>query len=119
MTPSPSKRKGSQFERDVVAAMRAEGLDGAHRTRAGWQDDRGDIDGVDDWTIEAKNHQRLSEALSLGVDQAEVEATNAGTRWFAAVVKRRGRSARDAYVVLPLWLWCRLVAELLARRGEA
>ena len=52
--PSKGKAKGSAGERSVVKAFREAGWVGAERTRAGWQDDRGDIDGVLGVTLEVR-----------------------------------------------------------------
>ena len=48
--PSRGKAKGSEWERQTVKYLREQGWIGAERTRAGWQDDRGDIDGVEQLT---------------------------------------------------------------------
>ena len=42
---SPQKAKGSRAELAVARYMQANGWPYAERSRAGWTDDRGDIDG--------------------------------------------------------------------------
>lgn len=62
------KRKGDQFERDVVETLRSAGIK-AQRTRAGWSDDQGDIETPDTpiaW--QCKNHKDVACALRQGVD---------------------------------------------------
>jgi hypothetical protein len=85
------------------------------RTVAGYLSDAGllveqtDPISVDGWTFIP------TDTINLGglVDEATLEAANAGTTWFAAIQKRRGKNVRDAYVVLPLWLFARLLKRLL------
>jgi hypothetical protein len=71
--------------------------------------DRGDIAGVLGWTLEAKNAQALD--LSGALTEAHFEAQHAGTRWYAAILKRRRRPTGDAYVVMPLHLFADLLRE--------
>lgn len=109
---TPSKRKGSRFETDICDYLRAQGFNQAARTPAGATDDRGDINGIPDWTIEAKNHRNLADALRDGVDQATAARHVTGTRWAAAIVKRPRKPTGDAYAVMPLEQWTQLVKEL-------
>jgi Holliday junction resolvase len=104
------KAKGSLFEREVCAYLRENGHPYAERHYgAGRPDDVGDIDGIVGWTIEAKAHKSID--LAGFVDEVERERVN-GRRSFAAVVaKRRGKPTADAYVVLSLSTFARLVAD--------
>jgi hypothetical protein len=43
------------------------------------------------------------------MDEAAKESENAGTRWHAAIIKRRNRNVKDAYVVMPLWMWAEFI----------
>ncbi len=104
------KAKGSAFERDVVAYLRGNGFPYAERAYgAGRSQDVGDIDGIPGWTIEVKNHRRLE--LAGWMDEAEAESTNGRQRFWAVVAKRRGKPAADAYVILPLSCFARVLAE--------
>src|SRR5665213_3000321 len=106
----PHKRKGSQFERDVVAYLRANGHPYAERAYgAGRPDDVGDVDGVVGWTIECKNHRALE--LSAWLTEAEHERANGRRRFAAVVFKRRNRPTSDTYVLLDLATFARLTAE--------
>jgi Holliday junction resolvase len=107
---SAMKRKGSAFEREVVAYLQANGFPYAERAYgAGRPEDVGDIDGIPGWCIEAKAHRALD--LAGFVDEAEIERLN-GRRSFAAVVaKRRNRPTADSYVVLTLASFARLLAD--------
>lgn len=52
---SPEKQKGDRAERLVVGYFHRFGYTQAHRTRAGFVDDIGDIDGFDNVVIEVKD----------------------------------------------------------------
>lgn len=102
-------KKGPKFEADVVAYLKAHGFPYAERRVMGGVNDRGDVAGIPGVVLEVKNCARFEPAAF--VDEAELEAANAGVSVFAAVVKRRGRGdPGDAFAVLPL----RVLAGLLA-----
>lgn len=107
---SPQARKGGQFERDVCTFLREHGHPYAERAYgAGRPGDVGDIDGIPNWCIEAKNHKTID--LAGFMAEAERERLN-GRRLNAAVIaKRRGKSVADAYVVIDLTTFARLLAE--------
>jgi len=107
---NPQARKGSQFERDVVSFLQANGHRYAERAYgAGRPQDVGDIDGLIGWTIECKNHRALE--LSAWLTEAEYERENGHRRFAAVIFKRRGRPTCDAYVLLDLATFARLTAE--------
>jgi len=112
---SPQKRKGSAFELAVARYLTSAGVP-CERTRAGWSDDRGDLDGpgLTGWAVECKDHGRID--LAGFTDQAESEAVNkAGATGRAinpvVVIKRRNRSVADAYCVVPLAVLAQLIKE--------
>lgn len=110
MVTSPSKMKGSAFEREIVQYLQQRGWTGAERTRAGWVDDRGDIDGVVGVTWECKNRRALE--LAEWVDELVVEMANGGTKAGAVVHKRKGvTNAERYYCTLPLSVFCDLLKE--------
>lgn len=82
-----AKAKGSAFERLVVDFLRAEGYQ-AHRTLAGARDDRGDISGVQDVTLELKSYSDVTRAISDGLRDLAVEQANNRTPFGAVIVKR-------------------------------
>ena len=49
---NPSKAKGSRAELAVARYMQSAGWPYAERSRAGWTDDRGDIDGCPGLVVE-------------------------------------------------------------------
>jgi hypothetical protein len=108
---NPNGRKGAGFERAVADLFADAGFLWADRKTKRGQRDQGDVTGIEDWTLECKNERTIQ--LAAAVDEATLEAANAGTSWFAAIIKRRNKNVRDAYVVLPLWLFIRLVKHLL------
>lgn len=101
-----NKRKGAKWELDVVKYLRR-WWPQADRKQAGSTLDRGDVSDVPGWTLECKAERAIDLAGYMG--EAEEEARNAGTPYFAAVVKRRNKSVEEAYVVMPLKVWTKLV----------
>jgi hypothetical protein len=73
--------------------------------------DRGDVAGIEDWTFELKNRKSLD--IPGAIDEARIEARNAGTRWYAAIVKRpRKGSVEEAIAAMPASLLVDLILEL-------
>ena len=108
--PSKGKQKGSAAERVVVLLLRAWGWAGAERTRAGWQDDRGDIDGVLGVTFEVKNQKRME--LAQWIDELIVEMKNGGNEVGAVVHKRVGKTdANDWYASMPMNVYLTLLKQ--------
>jgi hypothetical protein len=106
---SPERRKGTGFELEIVNFLRTHGFPFAERAYgAGRPDDRGDIDGIPGWTLEAKNHKEFD--LAGWCREALEESLNARTSWWAVIAKRRNRPVSDAYVVMPLEQFARLLA---------
>jgi hypothetical protein len=108
---TPSKRKGSKFENDLCVFLRLQGFNQAARTPAGATADRGDINGIPNWTIEAKNRKDIAAALRDGVDQAQAARTVTGTRYTCAIIKRPRQPMSAAYVVVTLEDWTQLVKD--------
>lgn len=108
--PSKGKAKGSAFEREIVTFLREQGWVGAERTRAGWQDDRGDIDGVVGVTWECKNRRSMD--LAEWVDELVVEMRNGNNSVGAVVHKRRGvTDPGQYYASMPLSVFVQLLKE--------
>ena len=107
---NPNKAKGSQWERDVVGYLQANGFPYAERRfGAGAKLDKGDIVGIPGVTIEAKNHAKF--ALSDWLAQAEEERKNAGNKFGVVIVKRRGKATKEGYVVMTLETFVEIVEE--------
>lgn len=108
---SPQKRKGNSAELAVAKWLRTWGWVHAERSRAGWTDDRGDIDGMPGVCIEVKNEKRINIPGYLA--ELEVEIDNAEAWTGAVIIKRRGSSdVNDWYAVMPARIWAELLAML-------
>lgn len=108
---NPQKRKGSAAERLVAAWLRSKGWIHAERSRAGWQDDRGDIDGMPGVVIEVKNQKRID--IPGWLDELEVEMVNARAWTGVLVIKRRGSTNPDDwYFVMPGHVWADLMRNI-------
>lgn len=106
-----AKARGTAFESAVVDVLNAAGLS-AYRPAQHGRDDQGDIHGVSPFIVQCKNYADVATALRLGVEGARVQAANAGERYGVAVVKRRGKHAREAYAVMRLEDFAALILEL-------
>jgi len=108
---SPQKRKGSAAELAVAVWLRGKGWIHAERSRAGWQDDRGDIDGLPGVVIEVKNQKRMD--IPGWLDELDVEMVNAGAWTGVLVIKRRGSTDPDDwYFVMPGKVWANLLQQV-------
>lgn len=119
---------GNQWEVDVVRFLRSAGFadarqwDGDSRK---WSDvvervygsefllPPPDILGIEGWTLELKNRSD-AQFVKLGnyLNQAEDERRVTGDAHAALISKRRGSPIEDAYVIMRLEDWTRLVARL-------
>jgi len=101
---TPQKAKGSQWERDIAKYFNDRGYnDVERRYGAGATLDKGDINGVKDTTVEAKNVAKIS--LSTIMDEALLEQKNAKKRFGIGIIKRRNKNVKEAYVVMTLEQW--------------
>ena len=115
---SPQKRKGSAAELAVAKWLRKLGWIHAERSRAGWQDDRGDIDGMPGVCIEVKNEKKLD--LPGYLRELEVEIANAQAWTGTVIVKRRGSmNVDDWYAVMPAKIWGELMVMLDQPNGNS
>jgi hypothetical protein len=98
---NPSKKKGTKYESELVAYLRyhLERPDIERRALSGTQD-RGDIAGLESWTIEAKNHNAQNFAGWL--DETQREQRNAGTEYGLLVVRRRMKPVGQSFAVMTL-----------------
>jgi len=115
---SPQKRKGSAAELAVAKWLRKLGWVHAERSRAGWTDDRGDIDGMPGVCIEVKNEKRID--LPGYLRELEVEIANAQAWTGTVIVKRRGSmNVDDWYAVMPAKIWGELMVMLDQPNGNS
>jgi len=107
---NPSKQKGTSFETAEVRYLNERGVACERRALHG-NTDMGDIAGVPDWTFELKNRKALD--IGGAIDEARIEAANAKTRWFAAIVKRpRKGDPGEAIAAMPVSQLVDLILEL-------
>lgn len=102
------RRKGANYEREVVTWLQANGLPYVERRIAGMSDDRGDITGWPGVCIECKSHKEIN--LAGWLDQLGAERVQCGARVAVLVVKRRrvvdvGRH----YAVMEVQQWLELM----------
>jgi len=108
---SPQKRKGSAAELAVAKWLRKLGWVHAERSRAGWTDDRGDIDGLPGICIEVKAEKKFD--LPGYLRELEVEMENAKAWTGTVIIKRRGSmNVDDWYAVMPAKIWAELLLML-------
>jgi hypothetical protein len=108
---SPQKRKGSAAELAVAKWLRKLGWIHAERSRAGWTDDRGDIDGMPGVCIEVKNEKKID--IPGYLRELEVEMENAKAWTGTVIIKRRGSTnVDDWYAVMPAKVWGELMSML-------
>ena len=108
---SPQKRKGSAAELAVAKWLRKLGWIHAERSRAGWTDDRGDIDGMPGVCIEVKAEKKID--IPGYLRELEVEMENAKAWTGTVIIKRRGSTnVDDWYAVMPAKVWGELMLML-------
>lgn len=108
---SPQKRKGSAAELAVAKWLRKLGWIHAERSRSGWTDDRGDIDGMPGVCIEVKAEKKID--IPGYLRELEVEIENAKAWTGTVIIKRRGSmNVDDWYAVMPAKIWAELLLML-------
>lgn len=107
---TPSKRKGSAWELAIAKYLVDKGWIHAERRIAGATIDKGDIYGIIGCVIEAKNEKKIT--LADYMKELEVECANAKASTGVAIVKKRGTSSvGDAYAVMTVDMWIKLMKE--------
>ncbi|KUM41182.1 hypothetical protein [Arthrobacter sp. EPSL27] len=118
---SAAKSKGTAFETLIVKALASYfggryGLAPRRVAQEGFKDS-GDVHGVSPFIIQAKAYKSWEEAIRLGLDGAEKQKHHAGEPYAVAFVKRPRRSIGDAYAVMNVATFARLLLRL--RSAEA
>jgi hypothetical protein len=107
---TPSKRKGSAWELAIAKYLIEKGWKHAERRIAGSTIDKGDIYGIIGCVIEAKNEKKIT--LSEYMKELEVEVANAKATTGVAIVKKKGTTdVGQAYAVMPVEMWVKLMKE--------
>jgi hypothetical protein len=116
-----AKAKGTAWETALVKGLSAffagrYGLAPRRVAQEGFNDS-GDLHGISPFVAQAKNYKSWEEAIRLGLDGVEKQKCHAREPYGVAFVKRARRSVGDAYAVMTVATWARLVLRL--RRAEA
>lgn len=107
---NPSKVKGTRFE-SAVAAYLCSTFPACERRALRGRFDGGDLAGLPA-TIECKATREID--LSAALNEAKRAAAHNGDVIYAAVIKRRNHPVSEAYAVLPLHLFSKLLWEATA-----
>jgi len=95
---NPNRRKGTRAELAVAKFFHDHGHPKAERARCGWSDDRGDIDGVEDLTVEVKDQRRHD--IGCWLKELEIEQKNRGTNHGVCAVKKQGAVEVDTWYAI-------------------
>jgi hypothetical protein len=103
-----AKAKGTRWELAVRRFLRAAGIDVFKPYEEG-RDDAGDIHGMDPFVGQAKAYASIVTGIREGVAGAERQALVAKLPFGVAIVKRPGKATGEAYVVMTLATFARLL----------
>lgn len=106
--PNANKATGTRFQTAVTNELLAAGLPAIQPRQTEWFD-VGDIHVGDDVVMQAKAWRDMAGALRDGTAGAMEQARRAKRRFGVAVIKRPGKSAREAYVAMPLHVFIDLL----------
>lgn len=110
--PNANGTKGKAFERDIMRFLsEAFGRQVRRPHQEGFLD-VGDIH-LSPWALQAKNYANTTDALNVGVRDAEIQAERAEEAYGAAVIKKRGSNIAEARVAMTLRTFRRVTARLL------
>jgi hypothetical protein len=103
--------KGWGWNVDLAKYFRANGLPTVEAIR---ENGRGDLGGLTDWTMEAKNmmEDRLQEVLR----QVQRDQAARGTRWHVILKKSYGKPPGQGVAMMSIEQWTE-IAQLLDERG--
>lgn len=96
------KAKAREWEKRVAAYLQSSGWPLAERRRPGGSRDKGDIAGVLDTVIEAKNEKDWGSKLAQYQDEALEERENAEARHSVVVIPRKNKPIQQAYAITTL-----------------
>lgn len=113
--PNRNKQKGDRFESAAVLSAR-ELFPDAKRTRAGWDDDRGDIVLTPDYRIIEQVKDCAQKPWFVWLDELDKQIANAGAQYGAVSVKRRGiGDAGEAMTIMRRRNWLKMAHDLAIR----
>lgn len=109
---NPSKRKGTAAETAIVAYLRDQGFPACERRALAGSADRGDVAGLHDTVVEAKDCKAID--LSGWLTELAAEMHNANARYGVVWAKRRGKgSPAEWYCTMPGHVFVDLLREAL------
>jgi hypothetical protein len=108
-----NKAKGTLFERQVAEYLRVHAPFPSVERAPRWGSvDKGDLVNTDPFCFELKATKGID--LAGFMNEAVVEAQNAGREFPVVVIKRRQKPIAESYVVMRLEDWCDLVFDVFA-----
>ena len=115
---NPNKRKGTVFESAVRDYLNTALPDmNVYRPAQAGAKDTGDLHGLPGMVVQCKAYKDVTAGLREGVAGAKVQAVNAGVPFGVAVVKRPRKLIGEAYVVMELADFVRLLDDWHGRAG--
>lgn len=107
---NPNKDRGARWERALATYFQEAGFPEVDRIRGKGLRDVGDLGGLRSFVIEAKDW--TSPNFPEFIRQANTEANNAGKPFGVAIQKKRRAPVGDAFVVLDLDTFLRLLQHI-------
>ena len=101
--------KGREWENAVARYLRHAGFNGTERRAKAGRYDKGDLIGIPGFMVECKAGRRMD--LAEWMEEVRTQTLNAKTPFGALVVKRPRKRVENAYVVMFLEDFARLVKE--------
>lgn len=104
-----NKAKGDRAEREIAKTL-SELLKRTVRRKlgAGRQDDTGDLEGIDNWTLQVKNRRDIARTIREGMPQLEQQRINNKTDNAALLLRMQGG---EWLVVTTLEQWTRTIGQ--------
>jgi len=106
---NPSKQKGTKWETDCVELVRRV-YPKAIRSPAWGSEDRGDLHDTGPFTIECKAVKSFN--LSQFIEEAKVEAKNAGKEFPVVFLKRPRKSTAEGYAIMEIGSFIDLINKI-------
>ena len=104
---NPNKAKGDRAEREaakILSSLLRRPI--RRKLGAGRQDDTGDLDGLDNWTLQVKNRRDIARTIREGMPQLEQQRQNAQTDHAAMLIRQTGG---DWLVIMTIDQYARLI----------
>ena len=106
---NPSKQKGTKWETETLELIKRLYPD-AIRSPAWGSEDRVDLHGTGPFTIECKAVKSFN--LSQFIEEAKVEAKNAGKEFPVVFLKRPRKSTAEGYAIMEIGTYINLIEKI-------